>query len=76
MPCPSYPLRLDHSNYIWRRVQVMKLLIMQFSPTYCHFIYLLSKYSPQHFKPDNAKRSSSSLLRFICAPHKRHEVNA
>jgi hypothetical protein len=38
--------RLDHSNYFWRRV--MKLLIMQFSPTSCHFISLRSKYSPQH----------------------------
>jgi hypothetical protein len=26
----------------------MKLLIMQFSPTSCHFIPLWSKYSPQH----------------------------
>jgi hypothetical protein len=32
MPCPSHPPWLDHSNYICRRVQVMKLLIMQFSP--------------------------------------------
>jgi hypothetical protein len=23
MPCPSHPPRLDHSNYTWRRVQVM-----------------------------------------------------
>jgi hypothetical protein len=38
----------DHSNYTRRRVQVMKLLIMQFSPTSCHFIPLRSKYSPQH----------------------------
>jgi hypothetical protein len=30
MPCPSHPHWLDHSNYTWRRVQVMKLLIMQF----------------------------------------------
>jgi hypothetical protein len=28
MPCPSHPPRRDHSNYILRRVQVMKLLIM------------------------------------------------
>jgi hypothetical protein len=27
------PPWLEHSNYTWRRVQVMKLLIMQFSPT-------------------------------------------
>jgi hypothetical protein len=39
MPCPSHPRWLDHSNCTWRRVQAMKLLIMQFSPT---------KYSPQH----------------------------
>jgi hypothetical protein len=26
----------------------MKLLIMQFSPTSCHFISLWSEYSPQH----------------------------
>jgi hypothetical protein len=26
----------------------MKLLIMQFSPTSCHFISLPSKYSPEH----------------------------
>jgi hypothetical protein len=29
-------------------VQVMKLLIMQFSPISCHFISLPTKYSPQH----------------------------
>jgi hypothetical protein len=31
MHCPSHPPWLDHSNYSWRRVQVMKLLIMQFN---------------------------------------------
>jgi hypothetical protein len=41
MPCPSHPPWLDHSNYIWRRVQVMKLLIMQFSSTSCHFIQMI-----------------------------------
>jgi hypothetical protein len=45
MPCPSHPPGLDHS---WRRTQVMKLLIVQFSPTSRHFISLRSKYSPQH----------------------------
>jgi hypothetical protein len=48
MPFPSRPPLLDHSNYTWRRVQVMNLLIMQFSPTSCHFISLRSEYSPQH----------------------------
>jgi hypothetical protein len=44
----SHPTWLDHSNYSWRRVHVMKLLIMQFSPTSCHLMSLRSKYSPQH----------------------------
>jgi hypothetical protein len=48
MPCPSHSPSLDHSNYIWQRVQVMKLLIMQFSPPSCYFVPLRSKYPPQH----------------------------
>jgi hypothetical protein len=44
--CPSHPPWLDHSNYTWRRVQVMKLLIMQCSPTSCHFISFRYKHSP------------------------------
>jgi hypothetical protein len=40
MPCPSHPSWLDYSNYTWRRVEVMKLPIMQFSWTSCHFISL------------------------------------
>jgi hypothetical protein len=48
MPLQSHPPWPVHYNCLWRRVQVMKLLIMQFSPTSCHFISLWSKYSPQH----------------------------
>jgi hypothetical protein len=48
MPCPSHPPSLDHSNYVWRGVQVMKLLAMQFLPISGRFISLRSKYSPQH----------------------------
>jgi hypothetical protein len=33
MPCPSHPSWLDHSNDTWKSVEVMKLLIMQFSAT-------------------------------------------
>jgi hypothetical protein len=47
MPCPSYFLRRDHCNYIWRRVQIMVRLFMQLSPTSFYFIPLLTKYSPQ-----------------------------
>jgi hypothetical protein len=48
MTRPSHPSLLDYSNYTWNRVQVMKLIIMQFSPTSCLIIPLWSKYSPQH----------------------------
>jgi hypothetical protein len=39
---------LNHSNYIWRRVQVMKLLIVQFSPTSNYFVPLHPRYSRQY----------------------------
>jgi hypothetical protein len=45
---PAYPPCVGNSNYTWRSVQVMKLLIMQFSPTSYHLIPLSSKQSPQH----------------------------
>jgi hypothetical protein len=34
MSYPSHPPWPDLSNYTWWSVQVMKLLIMQFSPNY------------------------------------------
>jgi hypothetical protein len=40
-PCPSHPW-LDNSNYTWRRVHVMKLLIIQFSPIPRHLNSLRS----------------------------------
>jgi hypothetical protein len=48
MPYPSHPPWLNHSNYVWWGVQVMKLLIVQFSLISRHLISLRSKYSPQH----------------------------
>jgi hypothetical protein len=47
MPRPSHPTWIYQSNYTWQRVQVMKFLIMQFSPTFHPFNPLWSKYS-QH----------------------------
>jgi hypothetical protein len=32
MARPSHPPLLDHSNYTWRRVEIMKLFVTQFSP--------------------------------------------
>jgi hypothetical protein len=40
---PSHPQWLHHSNYTWQVVEVMKLLIRQFSSMYCDFISLWSK---------------------------------
>jgi hypothetical protein len=39
---------LDHSNHTWRKVQVMKLLIMQFPSTSRQYISLRPKHSSQH----------------------------
>jgi hypothetical protein len=48
-PSPPFVLHAPpiSSSLIWRRVEVVKLLIMQFSLTSCHFVRLWSKY-PQH----------------------------
>jgi hypothetical protein len=51
MACPSHPHSLDHSDYTRRRVQVMKLFIMQFSPTSHHFSsYIFPVYICKHSK--------------------------
>jgi hypothetical protein len=47
-PAPSHPPRLDSSNYTWRRVQITKLLVTQFSSPSRHLIPLRSKYPPRH----------------------------
>jgi hypothetical protein len=36
---PSHPPWFYHLNNIWWRVKFMKLLIMEFSPTSCYFLY-------------------------------------
>ena len=48
MPHPSHSSRLNHPNNIWWVVQIIKLLIMQFSPLPCYLVTLRPKYSPQH----------------------------
>jgi hypothetical protein len=47
IPCPSHPPWLDNSNYIWWRVQFIKLLVMQLSPSSYYFIPRRFKYYPQ-----------------------------
>jgi hypothetical protein len=68
--CPSYPSLIGHSKYISRRVQVMKLLFTQFSPTSCYFIPLISKCS-QHTLFSNTLNLHSSIstkrLNHLCS---------
>jgi hypothetical protein len=48
IPCLFYSHWLDQYSYTCSRAQVMKLLIMQCSPTSYHFIPLRSQYSLEH----------------------------
>ena len=48
MPRPSHFLRFCRPNSIWWGVQIIKFLIMQFSPLPCYFVPLRPKYSPLH----------------------------
>jgi hypothetical protein len=47
MPRQSHS-QFDHANNIWWGVQILKFLIMQFSPFPCYLVPLRSKYSPQY----------------------------
>ena len=44
MPILSYWPWFHQSNNVWCVVQIMKLLIMQFSPVSCHFLSFVPKY--------------------------------
>jgi hypothetical protein len=44
MPSPSHPPSFDLRNNIWKRVQIMEFLIVQFSPVSCHIIPVRSKF--------------------------------
>jgi hypothetical protein len=48
MSSPTHYSWLDHHNNIWREVQIMTLLMTQFSAAPYHFLPLRSKYSTQH----------------------------
>jgi hypothetical protein len=62
-PRLPHPLRLDNPNDTWRKLQVMKLFVMQFSPPSRHFIPLRCKYSPQHPVLDTINLCSSLNVR-------------
>jgi hypothetical protein len=46
--CPSHPPWLNHSKYIWRRVQGIKPLTTKSPPASYYFIPLRSEHSTQH----------------------------
>ena len=48
MPRPSHSSRFYHPHNIGWVVQIIKLLIMQFSPLSCYLVPLRPKSSPQH----------------------------
>jgi hypothetical protein len=48
MPRSSHPPWFDHLKNVWCSIQVVKLLIIQYSPASHPFSPLTSKYSPQH----------------------------
>jgi hypothetical protein len=60
MSRPPHPPRLYNSNYTWRRLQIMKLLVMQLSPPSCHSIPLPFNYSP--FTLEYCSQTSSAYL--------------
>jgi hypothetical protein len=63
MPCQPPPPLIDYSNYILRRIQVMELLIMQFSKSSYYAIPLRSKYIPQHLVLNTFSLRSSVNVR-------------
>jgi hypothetical protein len=69
MPCPSHPPGLDYSDYVWRGVQVMKLLIMQFLPISRHFISLYSKYSNIEYNMSYFSGTVKFVFRLIQITH-------
>ena len=48
MPRPTHSSRFDHRNCIGWRVQIIKFLLLYFSPFNCYLFTLRPKYCPQH----------------------------
>jgi hypothetical protein len=62
IPCPSHPPWLVHSNWIWRRVYVMKLHIIQFSPI--SYLLTLHPFSVHIFSSPLSSQIPSAYTRF------------
>ena len=46
IPSPPHLYSVGHHNIIWHGVQIMNLLVIQFSPVFCHFLSLNHRYFP------------------------------
>jgi hypothetical protein len=69
MPCPLHPPWFDYSNYTWRRVQAVKLLIMQFSSasTSLHLTSVVQIFSSLQF---------CTILIFIFLDSRREDIRS
>jgi hypothetical protein len=70
MPGSSHPSRFDHLNNIQWRAQIIKFLIMQFSPAFCYNFPLTFKYSHQqpslkHITEGEIKSSVYFIFTFL-----------
>jgi hypothetical protein len=70
-PFPSDSPSFDNSNYTWRGVQIMKLLVMQFCPTSCHFVSPRPKCPPQHLNPCSSLNARDE----VSLTYKNHRQN-
>jgi hypothetical protein len=59
MSRPSISSRFHHPHNSGWAVQIIKLLVMKFSPLPCYFVPLWSKCSPQHPIPRNSQPTST-----------------
>jgi hypothetical protein len=71
MPIPSHSSRLDHPNNILWEVQIIGLLILEFSPLPCHLVPPRPKYPPQHPNLQHTGLCSS----LIVSDHDIHILN-
>jgi hypothetical protein len=72
MPCPSHSPWLDHPNYIWRRVQIMKVFITNLFPSVLPILPSSIQISPQHGLIQTAVLWKWSLITFWLSSHILH----
>jgi hypothetical protein len=69
MPCKSDPPRLNHSNHIWRRVQVMKLL--PFDPPWAQILSWASSIDTLSLCSSFSQRPCFTLIKIYRQDYRR-----